>query len=277
MLQKTFSKLGLSSATHTVYMRLLEKGSCSAHQLADWTDLRRTSVYDHLKVLIQKGLVVERYDQGKRIFSVDDPQNLPKLLDENIESLKKEREMVASLIPTLLNGGNALEPKMKFYSGIEGVRHVLNDFKWQHNVETLSMWPIKEMIGILGSDFFEDLNKRRIKQNVSIRGIWPLGRGADIKAHPYMGTGKEFLREIREAPRHMKWDMGYWIYADKVAFISSSKEAFGFTIHSKEFCDLMKIQFESVWSQSKKIKPNHAYTDPWINKVYTTFGKQIPR
>ncbi len=276
MLKKTFEELGLSETTHRVYIELLEKGACSARQLAEWINLPRTSIYDHLKLLIQKGLVVERLDDGKRLFSVDDPKNLPKLIDEEIDSLKRERQKVIDLMPSLLKNSNALEPKLRFYSGVEGVRHVLNDFKWQSNLETYSMWPISEMISLLGRDFFDDLNRRRIKQNISIMGIWPYKKGPGIKEHPFMGTGTEFLREIREAPKDKKWEMGYWIYGDKVAFISSHKEAFGFTIHSKEFSQLMKAQFDSVWSQSTKVKPNRKYTDAWIKQVYKSLGKDIP-
>lgn len=89
-----------------------------------------------------------------------------------------------------------------------------------------------------------------------------------------MGRGHEFLREVREAPKFMKWNMGYWIYNDKVAFISSRKEAFGSTIHSKDFCEMMKTQFEAVWMQSRKIKPNRNYTDAWIEDAYRIAGKK---
>jgi sugar-specific transcriptional regulator TrmB len=256
-----------------VYIQLLEKGSCSARQLADRVAIPRTSVYDHLKLLIQKGLVVERFDEGRSIFGVDAPENLPKLIDEEIESLKNNRQKIVDLLPTLFKNTSTVEPKIRFYSGVEGLRHVLNDFKWQHNEKTMAVWPIQEMISLLGKDFFDDLNRRRIKQNVYVRGIWPKGKGADAKTHPYMGTGPEFLRELRTAPRHIKWDMGYWIYGDKVAFISSRKEAYGFTIHSKDFSNLMRMQFEILWKQSHEIKPDRKYTDTWIKDVYRELGK----
>lgn len=274
LLKKTFEELGLNPITYTVYSELLQKGACSARQLAEWMGIPRTSVYDHLRLLIQKGLVVERFDENKRIFSIDDPKNLPKLIDEEIESLKNERERVISILPSLLQKSNAIEPKIKFYSGVEGVRHVLNDFKWQKNIETVAFWPIKEMIGLLGREFFDDLNRRRIEHNIHIRGIWPKNTTINIKQHPFMGTGPEFLREIREAPGFMKWDMGYWIYEDKVAFISSQKEAFGFVIHSKEFAKMMLTQFEAVWLQSKKIAPARKYTDTWIEATYKKIGKK---
>ncbi len=276
LLKKTFEELGLSTATHNVYMQLLEKGGSTAKQLADWLSIPRTSVYDHLKLLIQKGLVVEQHNEGKKSFAIDDPRNLPNLIDAEIDSLKAERAHLIDILPTLIKNPTSLDPKIRFYSGVEGVRHVLNEFKWQRNAKTMAMWPMSEMHELLGTEFFNDLNRRRIKQNVHVQGIWPHNKTIDVKKNPFIGTGPEFLRELRVAPKDMTWNIGYWIYGDKVAFISSQKEAFGFTIHSKDFSQLMKLQFQTIWNQSKKIKPNRKYTDPWIEQVYREIGKKPP-
>ncbi len=276
LLKKTFEELGLSAATHDVYMQLMEKGSRSAKQIADGLAIPRTSVYDHLKLLIQKGLVIEEHREGKKCFAIDDPQNLPKLIDGHIDSLKAERDHIIDILPSLLKNPTSLDPKIRFYSGIEGVRHVLNDFKWQRNAKTMAMWPMSEMVALLGKEFFNDLNRRRIKQNVYVQGIWPHDKGIDTRDNPFIGTGPEFLRELRVAPKDMTWNIGYWIYGDKVAFISSQKEAFGFTIHSKDFSQLMKLQFETIWNQSRKIKPSRKYTDDWIERVYKEIGKKPP-
>jgi hypothetical protein len=51
----------------------------------------------------------------------------------------------------------------------------------------------------------------------------------------------------------MTWDMGYWLYEDKVAFLSSEKEGFGFVVQSKDFANLMKVQFEEIWKISTTV------------------------
>jgi hypothetical protein len=48
----------------------------------------------------------------------------------------------------------------------------------------------------------------------------------------------------------MEWTMGYTIYGDKVSFVSSNKEVFGFIVQSAEFAALMKMQFDVLWSQA---------------------------
>ena len=79
-----------------------------------------------------------------------------------------------------------------------------------------------------------------------------------------MGVGKGFLRELRLAPKTMSWNMSYWLYADKVAFISSRAESFGFLIHSRDFAELIKTQFETIWPLCKPIAPQPQYTDRFL-------------
>jgi len=267
-LENLFKELDLGEAAQRIYSHLLENGDSSARQLAENLNIARPSVYDNLKILIQNGLVVERVQNNKKMFQVDDVKNLPRLIKTKIERLDKEKKAIEQILPTLLkNVGSSTEPKIKFYSGVEGVKQVLNDVLWYENIETLTMWPISEMIEVLGYDYFERHNRERIRRNISIRAIWPKDRSTRLKDHPALGVGKGFLRDIRVAPKRMVWDMGYWSYADKVAFISSRKETFGFIISSKDFAQLLKAQFDIIWDMSKPLKPEPEHTDAFLKTV----------
>ena len=72
----------------------------------------------------------------------------------------------------------------------------------------------------------------------------------DTNEFPYLKGGEDTLRDLRFAPEGMTWNMGYWLYEDKVAFLSSEKEGFGFVVQSKDFANLMKLQFEEIWKIS---------------------------
>ncbi len=65
----------------------------------------------------------------------------------------------------------------------------------------------------------------------------------------------------------MTWGMSYWLYEDKVAFISSKDESFGFVIHSKDFSNLIRSQFDIIWKLSKPIKPQPQHTDPFLKTI----------
>ncbi len=267
MLKKIFQELNLPSTAQKVFSDLVDKGSSTARQIAERLTMPRPSVYDNLKVLIEHGLVTERDEENKKIFSVDDINNIPDLIQSKIDSLVSEKASFKKLLPSLLTKANFVEPKIKFYSGKEGLRQVMNHIMWHRNITTTIMWPIHEILNVLGSDYLEELNRKRIKRNISIRGIYPHESKPDFKKYPFLGVGGRHLRDIRLAPKSMLWDMGYWMYEDRVAFISSQKEHFGFVIHSRDFANLMKAQFEVIWELSKPLKPQPQFTDKFLESL----------
>jgi sugar-specific transcriptional regulator TrmB len=253
MFKKIFEELGLSSTAQQVFNELVSKGPTNARKLAERVSIPRSSVYDHLKILIQHGLVMQRSDDGKKIFSIDDVRNIEELLNDKIKALENEKSEFKKSLPDLLRTTNSVEPRIKFYSGKEGVKQVINHIMLNRNIETILMWPMSEMMKILGDEYLKDLNEKRIQRNIFLRVIWPKDKILDTSKFPYLGSSEEHLRDLRIAPSGMTWDMGYWLYEDKVAFLSSEKEGFGFVVQSKDFANLMKVQFEEIWKISTTV------------------------
>lgn len=267
MLETILTDLGITGTASHIYVRLLESGASSARQLAENLNVPRPSIYDNLKILINRGLVVERDEDNKKLFQVDDVKYLPQLMHEKIKQLQKNEQVLTSLLPSLIKQDTAIEPRIKFFHGLEGARHAIRDFLWYPNAETMTLWPISDIIDFLGADFMADLNRRRLRNHISIRAVWARDKAVSMKEYPFMGVGGDFLREIREAPVGMSWSMGAWLYADKVAFISSKEESFGFIIRSRDFFQLMKAQFDMIWPVSKPLKAQPQYTDAFLKTV----------
>ena len=164
MIKKILNDIGLPDNSSRIYMRLLETGHSSARQLAENLNIPRPTVYDNLKLLIKNSLVVEKEEENKKIFGIDDVKNLQNLITLKIDSLKSDQQKIIDVLPDLKLGFKSLEPKIKFYSGTEGIKQVLKDLLWYENIESLTMWPINEMVKILGTEYLENLNIRRIRQ-----------------------------------------------------------------------------------------------------------------
>ena len=267
MLSHVFDELGLPRIAQHIFSELLERGPSTARQLAERLTIPRPSVYDNLKVLIAHGLVTERSQESRKIFLVDDVNNIPELLQTKIDTLKSEKDKFERLLPSLLKRTDFVEPKIKFYSGAEGVKQIMNRIIWHHNIEICIMWPIKEMMNVLGTAYLTEINKKRIKNHISLRAIYPRDQKVDLKEFPFLGVGGGHLRQVRLAPKGMNWNMGYSIYGDKVAFFSSQKESFGFVIHSKDFSELTQLQFEAIWHTSSPVRPEPQHTDGFLDTI----------
>jgi HTH-type transcriptional regulator, sugar sensing transcriptional regulator len=237
----------------SIFGTLLNSGEQTVASIAKNTSTKRTTVYGIITRLLQKNLIEEIHKNSVKTYRTIDKEKLKKNLDNKIDNLKNIKDNV-DILMTSLSGTKTMKPELKFFEGKEGVQFVLNDLIIRKNIETETFWPIEKMLKILGKDYFKFLNRERIKRNIYTRAIWPEKQIIDTKTHPYMGSGEEFLREIRIAPKQIDFSMGYWIYENNVAFISSEKEVYAFIIKSEEFADMLRKQWELVWSLSKPLK-----------------------
>lgn len=270
MLTDLLATLGLSEEEAKTYLALLKTGSTSAGFLAKHLDLPRPSVYGFLERLTAKGLVKQSVDfSGVKSYQAEPPEKVNMLFEQKIEQLQNRQVEYQAILPELEVGGmgKAMPPKFQLYEGQEGVKHVLKDMLLYRNMETEAFWPIKSMIEVLSADFFRYHNKQRIKNNLSIRAIWPKEQVVSIVAHPYLGASPALLRELRIAPADVDFSMGYWIYGNKAAFISSKRESFGFIIESVELVEMLKAQFEVIWRLSKALKENEEATKGFLEDL----------
>lgn len=269
MINHLLTRLGLHEGEIKTYLFILENGEQTVGHLAQRVGLPRPSLYGFLKKLIDRGLILESVKNGVKTFTATPTNKIGLIFDQQIEELKSHKINLESLIPELIRGtNNSRSPKFQLFEGKDNVKNVIKDTLLYKNLETESYWPIKTMVEILGADFFRYFNKERIKRNIYIRAIWPKKQSVNIKDHPYLGVGEDFLREIRIAPKEINFEMGYWIYDNKVSFVSSKKESFGFIIESAEFAKMMKSQFDVVWNISNKLEVDSKYTKPFLKEVY---------
>ena len=268
MIENILKTLNFDEEDIKTYLFLLETGPVPAGMLAKLLGTPRSSLYGLLKRLEDRGLIIESQKRGIKTFSAENPEKLNLLFSQQIETLQKNQQEFAALLPTLKRGGEKLvNPKFQVFEGQEGLQSALKDMLLYYNIETQAFWPQKKMIDMLSPEFFRYHNKERIKNNLYTRAIWPQEQTVKIKDHPYFGAGKEFKREIRIAPTQIDFTMGYWIYGNKIVFVSSRKESFGFIVESLEFAEMLKSQFEVMWGISKKLEISEADTASFLQEL----------
>lgn len=248
-LHKILSSLDLPDNSRRIYIELLQSGEMSARNLAEKLSITRPSVYDHLEILRKQGLVVEKEIDNKTFWAVDEVEKVERMLEASITKLETQKSTFERLLPELLKQSKTTSPTIKFYEGKLGLTHLLNDVLWSGAKEVHTMWPHQHMIKVLDETDLTRFNKRRLQENIYIKALWPYRSNTD---KDYIWSGQDDQTERRYAPKGMKWDMGYSIYGNKVSFISSEKETFGFIVNSKEFSDLMRLQFNTLWQISRR-------------------------
>lgn len=269
MLEDILEVFGLKGGDTKAYKSLLEFGSVPVGTLAKNMGVPRTTLYGNLERLYEQGLVAKSIQKGITLYTAEPLEKIDLIYQKRIESLKKKQYAAKKLIPELEAeiGIHRFKPKIRQYEGQHELQAILEDMLLLEDIETLAFWPIDKMMDVMQDDFTHYHNKERIKRNISIRVVWPHQHSETTKKWPYLSVGSAFLREARLAPLNINFNMGYWIYGTKVAFVSSRAETFGFIVDSQEYTDLMRSQFEVMWNISNPYTFESPAADLFLESV----------
>lgn len=255
MIEKTLSQLGLNKEEINIYLSLLEYGGDTAGNISKKTGLKRSTLYGVLQKMTDKGVIKRALKHGVRYFSAENPETLYTQFSKKIGNLQQAQNDFHQLLPQLnqLSKEKKFKPRIEIFDGINAVQNIMQDVLLYRDIEILTLWPIKSMIDMLSPEYFKWHNIQRIENNLFIKAIWPGNESVSISEHPYMGTGNKHHREIRVIDGEIIAQMGYWIYGNKIMFLSSHREAFGFIIESAEMVQLQKDQWQILWDKSKPL------------------------
>ena len=246
----------LNEIESILFEELFNRGRARVTDLNRSLKIPRPTLYARPGSMQEKVVITESKAASTTWFSLSSPEALQKIFDKEAEEIKLKKNLFEKNIFPLLQKNRKEKPDnptLRVFEGKEGVKQVLVDLILSKDIESFTFWPIETILQTLGEDFFVTLNKERIKRNIWTNAIWPADQVVDIKKFPFLGFGKDFKREIRIAPKGVTSTMGYWIYGNKVACVSSTKEMLGFIIESKEFAEMLRSQHQFIWKSSKRI------------------------
>lgn len=120
--KEVLNEVGLSDGEAKVYLALLKIGETTVNELTKETGQHRTTIYDFLEHLLQRGLASYVIRAGVKYFKVADPDKLVDYLDEKQVKLKQ-------ILPELkkLSETSRGEISVEIYRGVEGFKSIITD------------------------------------------------------------------------------------------------------------------------------------------------------
>lgn len=241
------SDLGLTEKAIVIYLELLKTDYATPTQLSKRTDINRTSVYDVIDELSQKGLVSSFKKSGRLFFGALDPSHLANHLRSQLRQqqyrFEEQMKSVESVLPALLSLRNTKtsKPTVAFFEGSNGMREAYEDtltarepIRAYANVET--------MHNALPS-FFPEYYKRRTDRKVFIRAILP----SNVLSQERAQYDQEEMRESRFLPEGKTFTPEINLYDNKM-LVASWTEKMAVLITSSELVELQKITFDLLWN-----------------------------
>jgi len=235
--------VGLDAKQSQLYVAGLQLGSAPASEYAKTTNINRITSYNLLEEMVHRGYFTVMRKVRAKWYAPVAPEFVALEARNNVEALER-------VLPELrsLQGAKYRKPRVRFFEGWEGVRHVYDDtltaksalLNFANSAVVRKFWP----------HYDEEYVQERVKRGISLRGIAP----DDEAGRLVHGEDRKRLREIRLVPaKDFDFTNEINIYDHKVAICSfnsgfrGDRDVFGVIIESKEVAETQRQIFEMAW------------------------------
>jgi len=242
-IKQVLQEYGLSEKEAIVYIMLLSLGTSTVNNISKKTGLIRTTTYDILKSLKEKGIVSIIVKNKFQYFQATAPEKLIQILEE-------KKEKINSILPDLkslhLKVSNL--PSVELFEGKEGIKSVYQDII--NEKKSLSAISNTHFIFNVLPFFTPNFIKNRIKNKINIK---LLNEKTKESIELMKKKDKQELRETRFIPELKDIVITEYIYGEKVAIINTNPEdPFGILIRNNDFAKAQKLLFDLLWKTAEK-------------------------
>jgi len=238
--EKNLKRLGFTEAQIQVYLAALELGQASIQDLARKSGVKRTSIYNFLDELKERGLIFETRKRKRSVYSAAHPNKLVELGKLQVNELKNS-------LPELLAVYNRqkTKPHVTFYNGVEGIKHVLADsLETQTPILVWAWYSPQQFEKVLGT-YWEEYPRERAKRNILMRSIWRDTPEARVE----MKDNMKFLRETKFLPG-ADTNTDILVYDSKIALFNiQNAPYFAVLIEDKSLADTMRTIWDALWQR----------------------------
>ncbi|MBY0539545.1 hypothetical protein K2P56_03905 [Patescibacteria group bacterium] len=230
---KTF---GLTQNESAVFVALLKLKSASGVEVGEKSGLPKSTAYDALRGLSQKGLVNIYKKRGRKHFSVNDPTVLRELALERKNAIER---VLPSLLALYEKGDGST--KVEMHKGKDGFARVSGDILEEAD-ELFAIGSPEELFKDL-PEFFPRFTKKRKEKGIFLRGIFrdsPKARERQIR-------DAEDLRQSKLVEPPLPFSPLMYIWKQKIAMVTLGDDVSVVVIENKELSQMMRSIFELLW------------------------------
>lgn len=226
MKEEILKSLGLSDKEIKIYLASLQVGSSLVQNIANFAGLNRTSAYDLLKSLEQKGFVSYTIQSGKRFYQATQPNKI-------IDMLKEREAVVKKILPELnsLCESVGKRPNVEVYTGKDGLKTIFENILDES--KSFSCIASKKQLFKLFQFYIPNFVKRRKNKKIKVRII------SEVQPFDKSANYKIIKKKIKTAT---------WLYNGKIAMISlEENKPIGILINEKNFYETHQMMFDLLW------------------------------
>lgn len=233
--QEVLENLGFSPNEIKIYLTLNDNGSKKAGTISKLAKIDRSSCYNGLKNLLQKGLVSYVLIGQVKWFQATGPKSL-------LSYIKEQEQDIKEILPELEQRHkiSKVEGQVRLFKGIKGVKSVFYDIikKGEDNFAFGSEGQFSKRIPEFAAQFIRLKKENNIKTKMVVR------KGRKEKNDRL--SEHRYLDYTIESPAVTN------IYGDSIAIIIWTDEPEAIIIENEAAAKAYKSYFEILWQQSEK-------------------------
>jgi len=238
---------GLQEKEIKIFLFLVGKNRLSAYRISKETGLHKSTVYDTLDRLVEKGFILKENSGKNLLYHANE-------INSVISGLKSKEDLLESIIPDLSNLNRDDKPYVRILKGDLGQKQfnfeLLNYIKQKEIDELLMIGnspPSSESSLIFIEKIIKEATKLKAQRNKSYKGLWAtsLKNNKFVKLYEKFGENR-FLEKLSDETVTI-------IFNGKVIYLfEESGEPYLLEIRNKSVYLQMKNYFELLWQIAKK-------------------------
>jgi len=232
-IEKVLSNLGFSPNEIKVYLTLNDRGSLKAGKVATVAKIDRSSCYNSLKSLTEKGLASYVTIGKIKWFQATGPKRL-------LDYVKEQEEDVKSILEDLQARHKAakIEGQVRLFKGMKGIKTVFLDIirTGKDNFGYGSEGQFSRRM----PEFAKQFDRLKKENNIKTKMILRKGR-KEMSSK----TSEYRYLDVEESPAVTN------IYSNKIAIIIWTDEPEGIIIENKSAAKAYKSYFDVLWTVAK--------------------------
>ncbi|MFA6548017.1 MAG: helix-turn-helix domain-containing protein [Candidatus Magasanikbacteria bacterium] len=235
-IEKTLEEYGLSQKESLIYLALLQIGPSSVQKIAQKSDLPRSTVYEVLDDLTNKGFINRYLKRKIKYFSAQEPRHIIALAENKVNAIK-------NILPELeaISCVSLHRPSVRFYQGKKQMQMVLDEILDEAK-EALCFGIAEDLLCVMG-EYHDEFLKKRIKNKIPLRVIL---RDSPT-ARDRQRLGSQHLRDVKLMSNKYEFHGLTYVWKNKVAMFSLANDFVAVVTESKELADIEKAKFNNLW------------------------------
>ena len=230
---------GFTEREIKIYLASLSLGTASAQDISEKAKLNRSTTYDILRGLVERGVASKIIKKKITLFEVADPNNLLIFLDEKKSKLSSVIDQLNSI-----KAGVVAKPEVTVYEGKDGLKTMLTGIlATKKNIDVISNSKFLKMFYFFVPQYILQKKKLGLRSRV---------------IHEESKETRDLKKRDREEFRTTKSIKNFnltsatFICGDKVATLKlSEEEPIGLLVQDKSIADDYRTIFEMLWGLSK--------------------------